>query len=168
MKVNKDRMILLAIITSTHGINGHVIVKSFTEPIESLFDLPLLDSLNNKVELTLIKILKNGRSLCKINNSISINTSKQYIKKSLYCLRKDLPNTNDNNIHYIEDLKGMPVLDQNENLLGYISDCMNYGASDIVAIVMKKSSCTEMFPFTKEIFPIITKDHVILKQIDSI
>ena len=45
--MTKDpKLILVGVISSAHGIKGNIIVKSYTDPIDNILKLKLLDDKN--------------------------------------------------------------------------------------------------------------------------
>ena len=91
-----------------------------------------------------------------MNNCHSRTEAERFIKKSLYCLRSSLPPIITEDEFYIEDLKGLKVIDLSGNHIA------NYAGGDIVEVQFLANGKFEMLPFTKELFPEITKNHAVL------
>jgi 16S rRNA processing protein RimM len=77
-------------------------------------------------------------------------------------LRSNLPPITTEDEFYIEDLKGLKVIDLSGNHIANITNIANYGGGDIVEVQFITSGKIEMLPFTKELFPEITKNHAVL------
>ncbi len=157
-----NKLIIVGVISSAHGIIGQVVVKSFTEPHENIVNLPVFDQDQNAIKLKMVRIQPNGNLICKLENCHNRTDAEKLIKKSLYCLRKNLPEILKEDEFYIEDLKGLKVLDPQGSHVGHIINIANYGGGDIIEIQFINNKKSEMLPFTKELFPKITKHHVVL------
>ena len=157
-----DKLIIVGVISSAHGIMGQVIVKSFTQPAENITKLKIFDQDQNIINLKILRIKSNGNLICKLENSNTRTEAEKLIKKSLYCFRSCLPEILEEDEFYIEDLKGLKVIDHKGNQIGNIINIANYGAGDIIEVEFIENKNSEMLPFTKELFPIITKYHVVL------
>ena len=90
-KILDDKLIIVGVISSAHGINGHVVVKSFTDPVGNIVNLPVFDQDNTPVKLKIIRAKPDGNLICSLNNCHSRTDAERFIKKSLYCLRSNLP-----------------------------------------------------------------------------
>jgi len=160
--IPEDKLIIVGVISSAHGIKGHVIVKSFTEPAGNIVKLPVFDQDNTPVKLKIIRTKPDGNLICSFNNCHSRTEAERFIKKSLYCLRSNLPPILTEDEFYIEDLKGLKVIDLNGNHIANIINIANYGGGDIIEVQFLANGKFEMLPFTKELFPEITKNHAVL------
>lgn len=158
--VNSDKLILIGIISSAHGVQGEVIIKSFTDPITNILKLAIINNKNESIVLKLVKVKPDNSIICKVKN-IETRTEAEKLKGSkLFTLRSNLPNL----LHeefYIEDLIGLAVIDPESNNLGIVNNVFNFGASDIIEVKFNNDSL-ELFPFTKKFFPIITNIHIVL------
>jgi len=161
-KILDDKLIIVGVISSAHGINGHVVVKSFTDPVGNIVNLPVFDQDNTPVKLKIIRAKPDGNLICSLNNCHSRTDAERFIKKSLYCLRSNLPPILTEDEFYIEDLKGLKVIDFSGNHIANITNIANYGGGDIVEVQFLANGKFEMLPFTKELFPEITKKHAVL------
>ena len=54
-------------------------------------------------------------------------------------------------------------MDESDEFVGTVIEVANYGAGDIIEVKFNDDNC-EMFPFTKELFPKITKDYMVLQR----
>jgi len=156
------KLILVGVISAAHGIKGDIIVKSYTTPIENILDLKLFNDKNVNVLIKKIRIMARG-IICKYDNCHDRNQAEALIGTKLYCLRNELPKTDEEEF-YFEDLKNLLVLDPNGKEIGIISGIFNFGAGDLIEVKFSNGSGTEIYPFTKEFFPEITKNHVVLAK----
>lgn len=162
--MTKDpKLILVGVISSAHGIKGNIIVKSYTDPIDNILKLKLLDDKNVNFPIKKIRTTPKGSIICKHDNCLDRNQAESLIGTKLYCMRNDLPRT-DIDEFYFEDLKNLQVMNLSGKKIGIILEIFNFGAGDLVEIKFSNGSGTEFYPFTKEFFPEITKDYVVLAK----
>jgi 16S rRNA processing protein RimM len=160
MNINK-KLILLGIITKVHGIKGHIIVKSFTNPKINICSLNLISENSDIVKLKMIGKTKASDIICQFNNVISRNEAEKLIGFKFFCDRSSLAETKDEEF-YIQDLIGRIVKNSNMEIIGEIFYLHNFGAGDIVEIKFLNQK-TEMFPFNEKFFPEINNEYVILQ-----
>lgn len=158
----EEKLILVGVISAAHGIKGDLLIKSYTEVTTNLAKLPIIDEHNNNVQLKLIRANSKGGIICQMLDCNDRNQAEELKGTKLYCLRKNLPAPAEEEF-YIEDLRGLKVIDESGECIGIVLEIANYGAEDIIEIKFNDDSC-EMFPFTKEFFPTITKNHVVLQR----
>jgi len=158
----EERLILVGVISAAHGIKGDVLIKSFTEVTTNLAKLPIINEQNEIVKLKLIRANTKDGIICRLAGCDDRNHAETLKGTKLYCLRKDLPIPTDEEF-YIEDLRGLKVIDESGAPIGTVLEIANYGAGNILEIKFTDDSC-EMLPFTKELFPIITKDHIVFAK----
>lgn len=158
--IYQDKLILIGIISSPHGIKGDCIVKSFTGT-----DIDKLLILNNKGEdlkFTVIRKNSKGDFICRFND-IKTRTEIEKLKGyKLFCLKSTFPKLDEDEF-YAEDLKGLNVVNTNLESIGIVLGTYNFGAGDIVEIKFNQEKIA-LFPFTKEFFPEITNDYIIFKN----
>ena len=65
---------------------------------------------------------------------------------------------------YFEDLKSLKVRNLKGKEVGTILEIHNFGANDLIEVSFSNGSGSEIYPFTKEFFPEITKDYVVLAK----
>ncbi|XVN42789.1 MAG: ribosome maturation factor RimM [Candidatus Rickettsia vulgarisii] len=159
---NKEKLVLVGKIVSAQGIQGNVMVKSFTEPVENIMKLELVDKIGQKIVLKLVRRNSNNNLVCKFN-SVNNRTEAEELKGlEIFCYRENLPVLNNNDEFYIEDLIGLDVLDNDLVRIGNVKNIFNFGAGDIIEIKFINNQKIELFPFNKQFFPTVTKNHIIL------
>ncbi len=158
---NNDKLILVGVISGAHGIKGHVTVRSFTEEAENLASLPLQNSNGEKVTLKFSHMAK--RDLVCMMSGVKDRTKAEQMRGvKLYSLRSQLPEI-DGDEFYFTDLIGLKVIGLNGEDLGKVGGVHNFGASDLIEISVAEQK-SQLYPFTKEFFPEITKDHLVLAK----
>lgn len=162
-KLMTTNLILTGIVIGAHGLQGHVIVKSFTEPTVNFTKLALINELQENIKIKFIRQNPNGNLICKFSDT-NDRTQAEYLKGyKFFCMSSALPPADEDEF-YIEQLKDLEVLDQNHQFLGKIINMFNFGAGDMLEVDFSEGE-SELFPFTKEFFPVITKEHIILNRL---
>ena len=155
------KLILVGKISSVHGIKGHVIIQSFTDPTSDICKLPLLDADNSIVQLKFYGTNTKHRLICSINDVIDRTSAEKLIGTELFCSKDYLPQIEDKNEFYVEILKNLTVVDQELKPIGVVKNFFNFGAGDIIEIQFTTGS-KQLFPFTKTIFPEITDSYMLI------
>ncbi|QQV74955.1 Ribosome maturation factor RimM [Rickettsia tillamookensis] len=155
-----ENLILVGVIKSCHGIKGHVILKSFTEPATKILERNLVNESGEDIHIKLISQNTKGELICTFNDIATRNEAENLKGYKLFCLRASLPKLEEDEF-YIADLNHLPVLNQDHKKIGKIKNILNFGAGDIIEIEFLDQT-TELLPFNKEFFPVITKDYVVL------
>ncbi|MFU7501622.1 MAG: ribosome maturation factor RimM [Candidatus Tisiphia sp.] len=163
MSIKKD-LIFVGVVSSVHGVQGNVYVKSFTMPNTNIIKMNLVDELGKEIILKLISQNSKGDIICRFNK-INNRTLAEGLKGcKLFCHRHDFPSLSEDEF-YIEDLRGLLVLDTNLVAIGKITNVFNFKAGDIIEIEFVSNKKVELFPFNKQFFPVVTKEHAILAKI---
>lgn len=144
------KRILLAKIAAPHGIKGLVKVLPYGE------DLSLLDGTalytGETGDKTLILKLKNPMGkyiLASIDGINDRNGAEDICGTDLYINRDDLPDIDENDTYYIEDLIDRTVINSSKDKIGKISAVHNFGAGDLLEIKPENSHETILVPFSQ-------------------
>jgi len=163
-KMTKDtKLILVGVISSAHGIKGDIMIRSYTDPVENITKLNLLDDQNNEFKFKRIRTNPKGTLICRYNNCTDRNQAEALVGTELYCHRDEFLQTDEEEF-YFEDLKDLKVRNLKGKEVGIILEIHNFGANDLVEVSFSNGSGSELYPFTKEFFPEITKDYVVLAK----
>lgn len=160
--LSKDKLILVGVICSAHGISGDVVIKSFTKVAKDLTQLPILDQDRKAYPLTLIRQRANDEIICRTSFCQTREQAQALKGLCLYCRRSDLPDISADTF-YFEDLKGLPLLNQQAEVIGQVVGVFNFGAGDVLEIKFTHLKSTEFLPFDQDHFPVVTKDYLISK-----
>lgn len=147
-----DAKILLAQIGAPHGIKGEVRVKPFGEP-DMLDQYGKLETKEGKKFK--IKRMRPQKNMMVVKFE-GVNTREEaeaLNRVELFIDRAKLPELEEEDEFYIEDLIGMDVLDESGVQLGTVLAVPNFGAGDMLEIKPTNSSSTYYLPFTKEVVP---------------
>lgn len=126
--------ILVGKIVNTHGIKGEVKVYPYTDDIDNLSKIKEIffdENLNNKHKVKYCKVQKN-MFIMKIDGIDIVEDAKNLKDTNIYIVKEDISDLEDT--YYIEDLIGMDVIDENEEVIGVISYVFNTGANDVYEI----------------------------------
>jgi 16S rRNA processing protein RimM len=159
-----DTKILLAQIGAPHGIKGEVRVKPFGEP-EMLDQYGKLETRDGKKFK--IKRMRPQKNMMVVKFE-GVNTREEaeaLNRVELYIDRAKLPELEDEDEFYIEDLIGMDVQDEDGETIGTVLTVSNFGAGDMIEVKPTNSSSTHYLPFTKEVVPEIDFEKGSLKVV---
>lgn len=167
--------ILLGVVSGVHGLKGHIIVKSYTDPVDNIIKFTLIDQNKQIYRLTKLKMLvASGKLICCLADCNDRNQAEKLVGTKLYCHQKDLPATKEEEFYFTE-LKNKIVLNTEREEIGKISAIFNFGAEDLIEITFlpakklkkagkRENNLVKLYPFTQELFPEINKQYVILAR----
>ncbi len=144
----KAKRICIGKIAGTHGVKGLVKIKPYCDDISLLNSTLFTEEHGDK---TLTITLKNNASkyiLAQIEGVTTIEQAKN-IKSALYIPRDKLPELNDDDEFYIEDLKGLTAVDDKDETIGKVIAVQNFGAGELLEI-KPKSGQSYFIPFQDE------------------
>lgn len=151
--------ICLGIITSPHGIKGAVKIKTFTEKPENIFLYGELIIGSENYKISLVSVVSNNLVIATISGVNYRNEAELLRNKKLYIERDKLPQLNDEDEFYQDDLVNMEVRLESNELYGYVKSVNNFGSGDILEILVISTKKNIMLSFTKETFP-----HINIKE----
>ncbi len=159
-----ETKILLAQIGAPHGIKGEVRVKPFGEPdmLDQYGKLETKDG--KKFKIKRMRPQKN-MMVVKFEGVNTREEAEALNRVELYVDRAKLPELEDEDEFYIEDLIGMDVLDKKNKIIGTVLTVSNFGAGDMIEVKPTNSSSTYYLPFTKEVMPEIDFENGSLKVV---
>ena len=145
-------------IISAHGIKGHVKIHSFTTDPKNILSMKLTDHDNREVKIKFVSAQQNIL-VCVISGVDDRNMAEALRGTLLFAKKSDLPTLSDSE-YYAEDLKNLDVKDATDTIVGKVIGIHNFGAGNILEVKFTDGT-TQMLPFTKQIFPIITDEYVL-------
>ncbi len=150
---NSDH-VCLGEIVGTHGVKGELRINTFTEDPHSLNQYGVLhDTRGREYDLT-IRFVKGRVAVCSCEWVTTPEDAKKLQGTELFVPRAALPDTDDADGFYLEDLVGMRVKTRAGKVIGTIKQMHNFGAGDIAEIEYKHGK-SEMFLFNDDNFPTI-------------
>lgn len=159
-----SKVIVVGKISGAHGIRGNAIITSFTENKEDILNLPTFVDNNQVITIKLISFNSKNKLICKINDISSRNIIETLVGKEILSFKENLPVITNDNEFYLDDIKGLKVLDINLNEIGIVINALNFGAGDILEIKFLDNNKKVLYPFDKDHFPEIHNDYIILNQ----
>ncbi len=153
-ELKQSNKICVGKIISAHGVRGEVKLHSYTE---NPLDILKYNPLTNLAGTRSFKFIKRSANkdilIVRVEGIESRNDAELLRNIKLYIDRNVLPKINKKNVFYIEDLKGLEVLNIiDKTKYGKVIAVVNYGSCDIL-VVKKIDNSEEMFSFTKDNFP---------------
>ena len=149
-----QKRICLGQIGKANGIQGHVRVKPFTSEPEALSDYGKLEdeSGNTAFKVASLRVIKDGMLVVKFKGTNDRNAAEALNGTKLYIDRDKLPEIDDEDDFYVEDLLGLKVVTSKGDAFGTVQNIENFGAGDLVEIRPIKGP-TVFVPFTKDAVP---------------
>lgn len=156
MNASDKKRICLGQIGAANGIKGHVRVKPFTGEPEAFGDYGGLEDETgkNRFKISSLRPIKGGMLVVKFKGINDRNKAEALTGTKLYIDRALLPDLDDDDDFYIEDLIGLNVVDTEGNRFGVITAIHNFGAGDLLDIKPEHGP-TVFVPFTKAAVPIV-------------
>lgn len=147
-------MLNIGFIKSSHGVRGLVKIKSLAVHAEDIFvydELFIEDGENfKKIEITKQGISKD-LYICNIDGVNCKNESDSLKGKSLFVNVDE--NTLDDGEFYLNSLIGFMVVQNDGKTIGNVVGYHDFGAGDIMEILLNGEKYSEMFIFNEENFP---------------
>ena len=136
--MNRDELLQVGVITSTHGIKGEVKVFPTTDDpnrFKILKDV-ILDTDKELIELKVsgVKFFKKFVIL-KFKGINDINDIEKYKGKKLLVTRENAVELEEGE-HFIADLIGLKVVTDEDEELGELTDVLQTGANDVYEVRM--------------------------------
>ena len=152
--MENTQLVTLAIITSVHGVRGEVKVKPYTEYPEDITAYGTLvgEDGNTPYPLTITGSAK-GQLIAHIDGITDRNTAEKLRGVKLCVPRNALPEADEEDAFYIEDLNGLNVQLSDGSPYGTIKAVHNFGAGDLIEIMPANAKKSEYFAFDEKTFP---------------
>ncbi len=147
-ETSKDKRICVGKISSSHGVKGLVKIVPFCEDINLLNGKLFTEETGNK---TLNITLKNSSGKYILAQIEGVNSPEEAktLKCSLYVSRESLPEINNDNEFYIEDLVGLEAVNIADDKIGKVIALQNFGAGNLLEIKPSKGD-SYFIPFQSE------------------
>jgi 16S rRNA processing protein RimM len=149
------KLILAAVITSTHGVKGQFKVKVLLSEPKNIFEHKIYDAEGNT--LMVRKIGGNEPfPICSMESIDSIESAKGKVGLRLYLNRLELPEGK----FYKSDLIGLCVFDKKGKKVGFIESVENFGAGEIV-IIKADDGRRSSYPLSKQFFAHVGEEVIV-------
>ncbi|MEM7461807.1 MAG: ribosome maturation factor RimM [Pseudomonadota bacterium] len=147
-----EKPVLLARIGAPHGVRGEVRVKSFTDDPLSFSSYGPLHAKDGTPFVVVDARIAKSVVIVRFENITTREAAEALNGTELFADRSTLPQVEDEDEFYADDLAGLSVLDQDGNRFGTVRALHDFGAGDIIEIDLTNGG-QELFAFTREIFP---------------
>jgi 16S rRNA processing protein RimM len=148
----QEKLICVGQITSAHGILGNVKLRSFTDPINKMFNYKKHYDENGN--LIFIKKLGHDKNMfiCEVKDINTRNLAESLKGQKIFVTRNEFNDLRDDEF-YITDLEGLKLYDfETEELIGTVFSVLNFGAGDIIEAELNNKEKI-LVPFNKNFFP---------------
>lgn len=147
-----DKLILLGVIGAAHGIKGEVRIKAFTGDPLAIADYgPLTDEKGRRFEIAEIRPAKEV-VVARLKGITSREAAESLNGVNLLVSRDKIPAPEDEDEFLQADLIGCAVVGPDGVVLGTVTTVANYGAGDLLDILLPDGRSVLM-PFTKAFAP---------------
>ena len=144
-----EDIILMAKFLSTHGVKGNIKLEVYTDNFEHYASKNLFcDKIGNKFVIKKVGNIRPGVEIVSVQGISNRNDVLKLVGTDLYINRSDfLDNLTDSEV-YVVDLIGCSIInDETKEILGVVTDVVNYGAGDILCIELLNTKKEVMYPF---------------------
>ena len=147
-----DKLILLGVIGAAHGIKGEVRIKAFTGDPLAIADYgPLTDEKGRRFEIAEIRPAKEV-VVARLKGITSREAAESLNGVNLFVSRDKIPAPEDEDEFLQADLIGCAVVGPDGVVLGTVTTVANYGAGDLLDILLPDGRSVLM-PFTTAFAP---------------
>lgn len=146
--------IIIAKITSPHGIKGEVKLLNYSENPKDLEKYnPIFTKDGKNYKIKLVRNIKQNIYIAKINNINNRNQAEEIRNTELFIDTKQLKELPENEFYH-QDLIGLTVKNTKGENVGIVNNIMNFGAEDLFEINFTDHQYNKSFnilPFNKEV-----------------
>jgi 16S rRNA processing protein RimM len=154
MPPERDKRVLMGIITGAHGVKGLVRVKSFTAVPEAIATYGPLEDERGAQRLSLeLKGAVRGVLIARVDGVDDRNAAERLKGTRLYLSRARLPPPGEEE-YYHADLVGLSVALRDGGELGRVRAVRDFGAGDNLEVERADGS-TLLVPFTEGVVPVV-------------
>jgi len=149
-----DRRVCLGAITGAHGIRGEVRIHCFADDPRALTAFgPLSDETGRRAFV--IEGLRDANKgfIARLRGVTDRNAAKALRGTQLYIERAALPEPEDEDSYYLDDLVGLAARDPAGKVLGTVSAVHNFGAGDVIEVQRPDGRVAFMVPFAAQFVP---------------
>lgn len=152
--MDDNLLICVGVIIAPHGVKGNLKVKSYTATPSDIAKYKLFWDENGQPRYIVRQWNMAGNTnKLTLEGVIDRDEAQKLIGTKLYIAREQLPKIVEEEEFYHVDLIGLKIIDTQGNLFGTVKAIHNFGAGDMVEVIIHATKTTEYFPFTKEYFP---------------
>ena len=155
-------------IVTTRGLKGELKVYSHTDEIERFLDLDYFyigKDRETKYYIEKASIIADNMAVIKIKGFDTVESVQKLISKFMFVDRENSYKLDEDEM-FIVDMIGMEVKTESGDIIGELTDVLQYTANDVY-IVKSKEGKEYLIPATYEIVPEINQEenYIIVKPI---
>lgn len=145
--------VLLGQIAAAHGIQGHVLIRTYTDSAEDIASYgPVWDeSGERQFSIAVVRVMSKG-VVARIKGINDRNAAEALRGTRLFIERDRLPAAGAEEFYH-SDLIGLSAVRPDGVAIGEVIAVHNFGAGDILEIRAASARSTEMVPFTRAFVP---------------
>ncbi len=150
--MKRVRRVCLGVVTAAHGVGGEVRLRTFTTDPEAIAAYGPLENARGDRRFEIVRVRSaRGSSVARIKGVDDRTQAEALRGTELWVDRDRLPDPDDDE-WYVEDLKGLAVVDQAGNVVGQVRAVTDHGAGDVVEIITEDGKDL-VLPFSRDQFP---------------
>jgi len=147
-------LILIGQFGAPHGVRGHLRLKSYAhDPAAIVNYAPLFDKSGLKEYVFAeLRHVKGDMFVVKLKGIGDRQAAETLTNTQLFVPRAALPEPDEEEF-YLNDLIGLKAINGDGQLIGEVSNILNFGAGDILEVLPHGGGETRLYAFTKAIVP---------------
>ncbi len=161
-----DKYIEIGKVVNTFGLKGELKIQSESDFIDYRFGVGhsiflKRGRLIEEYQISSMRILKGNVIIC-VNELYDINLVEHLVGSIVLALKDDIPPLEDGE-YLIDDLVGMNVVNEQEELLGVVNDVIIIPSNEILEIKMNNGTL-KLVPFVDEFVLEVNDENIIIKM----
>lgn len=151
--MSRPERVLLGCIVAAHGVCGDVLVKTFTDEPADISRYGALTDAGGGRPLELEVRRATSKGMIVGVRGVEDRTAAEALRGAeLWVDRERLPGAEDGEFYHV-DLVGLEAVDEAGVPFGKIANVVNYGAGDLLEVVLSDGGKRELVPFKFEYVP---------------
>ncbi len=152
-----EKRVCLGAFAGAHGVKGAAKIRTFTAEESGVAAYGPLTTEDGarRFALRFVRALKPGLALVTAPEIRTREEAEALAGIRLYAPRAALPQVDDPDEFYLEDLVGLAAFDTDGETVGRITGVHNFGAGDLIEIARPSGGPALFAPFTKAVAPLV-------------
>lgn len=140
-------LLQIAKVLKPQGIKGEIKVELFTSDLKFLKSLKLFKIDDKDYSIKSIRFQQKYAYIA--TNEIQTRNDAELLRNKILCAPKPQNETDKEDEYYISDLENCTVVDENDNIIGYVESVEKYTSTPIINILL--GGAVRSFPFIKAV-----------------
>ena len=161
--MNNQSAIIIGKVVATHGINGWVVIHSYSHPSDNIKNYNtflLIEDEVRTIKILQLKVMPK-KIIVQLEDYMDISTSQKIIGQNIYVNASEIPSLNKGE-YYWKDIEGLNVYTTHDLLIGSVDFIFNNGANDVLAI--KKEGKYVYIPYVSEYVKVIVNEKIVINH----